>query len=122
MAKVEVNYEKGERLEQPKVYEGTFKQYGKIPPNGGMRRDYFLLRNENGESLIPPLWDFSKPSYTKENETGIIQVYKGYEYVDDGYGNKTKYYQEWCIDFCGNYTEIMKDIQLAENTSASRNR
>lgn len=112
MILVQVLYEKGERLETPKIFFGEIKKYrDKLKPT---HKSYLMLRDETGKSLLPPLYNYDD-IFMKDG--GLTVIYRGTERIKTEQGND-EFIQEWEINYCSD-TRITEDI-LTHTAGADR--
>lgn len=120
MATIEIHNIDGEEQDQPRVVNGTIKQYAKENSFNNGRNPYFIIRDpDTHESLTAPLWRF-KQVYTNEQiDEGLKIVYVGVERVKTG-DTTTEYPQKWTVYFCGRPTDESVG-ELRELSQAAKN-
>lgn len=112
MILVQVLFDKGERLESPKVLFGEIKKYrDKLKPS---HKSYLMLRDEEGKSLLPPLYNYDD-IFMKDG--GLTVVFRGTERIKTEHGSD-EFMQEWEVNYCSD-TRITTDI-LKHTAGADR--
>lgn len=114
MVTVEVIYENGVELSKPKTYTGRLCQYARPFANSSGKEVYLVLRDDNGTSIAPPLYNFSRPIFTEDTSLGTKMKFMGDEIVSSSDGQRKKYRQMWVIDFCGDSVEVEQAIAMAD--------
>lgn len=113
MVKVAVWNDRGKRMENPVVYEGEFRQYKK-----DNYTTFFMIRNpETHESVIPPLYNFGRPIFMKEQNGTFEMGFIGENWEYDN-NQKMVYKQRWDITF-GKEDRGDDDVVIAETISVA---
>lgn len=104
MIGVNVLYKQGVRLEVPELKFGDLKRYQ--DKSKAYSKPYLMLRNSEGVSLLPPLYNYDD-IFMKDG--GLTIIFRGTERVKEEDLIK-EYLQEWEVEFCTD-TDIFTKIE-----------